>query len=228
MNYDTLIFWILLLVWGVFALAFYKRTSPSKIKTRDITLDAMFLGIIILMGAVPQLGYIQILPWLSLTLLHLPVLIGAYLFGWKRGLLYGTAFGVTSWIVALTRASGALDVLFVYPWISVLPRMLFGGLSGLLFQVLRKMPKIDKTGWACGLLSFILTCLHTGLVFLDLYIFYPTMIGAAFASTDPVAVGVGITFALAILLGMVGEASLAAIVVPVTGRALRKVEKSKE
>src|SRR5574344_1727157 len=106
MNYDTLIFWILLLLWGVFALAFYKRSSPSKIKTHDITLDAMFIGIIILMGAVPQLGYIQILPWLSLTLLHLPVLIGAYLFGWKRGLLYGTAFGVTSWIVALTRSTG--------------------------------------------------------------------------------------------------------------------------
>jgi uncharacterized membrane protein len=227
MNYDTLIFWILLLLWGVFALAFYKRSSPSKIKTHDITIDAMFLGIIILMGAVPQLGYIQILPWLSLTLLHLPVLIGAYLFGWKRGLLYGTAFGLTSWIAALTRSSGALDLLFIYPWISVLPRMLFGLLSGLLFQVMRKMPKIDKAGWMVSVASFVLTCLHTGLVFLDLYLFYPTLIAQAFASTDPVASGVKITFALAILIGMAGEASLAAVVVPVTGRALRKVEKSK-
>jgi hypothetical protein len=32
----------------------------------------MFLGIIILMGAVPQLGYIQILPWLSLDLAASP------------------------------------------------------------------------------------------------------------------------------------------------------------
>jgi uncharacterized membrane protein len=225
MNYDTLLFWILLILWGVCFLAFWKKSRPSDFKTHDITIDAMFLGIIILMGAVPQLGYIQILPWLSMTLMHLPVLIGAYLFGWKKGLLYGTAFGVTSWIVALTRASGALDVLFVYPWISVLPRMAFGLLSGLLFQLMKKTPKISKNGWAIGLAAAVLTACHTTLVFLDLYLFFPTLIGGYFASKDPVAQGIGITFVVAILLGMVGEMSLAALAVPVTGKALEKAQK---
>jgi len=225
MNYGTLLFWLLLILWGAFFLAFWKKSRPSDFKTKDITIDAMFLGIIILMGAVPQLGYIQILPWLSLTLMHLPVLIGAYLYGWKKGLFFGTAFGVTSWVVALTRASGALDLLFIYPWISVLPRMAFGLLSGLLFQLVKKTPKINKAVWPIGLASALLTACHTVLVFLDLYLCYPSLIGSYFASTSPVASGVAITFVSAILLGMVGEMTLAAIAVPVTGKALERAQK---
>jgi len=222
MNTESLLFWCLLLLWGLAFLRFYKKSSTSSIKTRDITIDAFFLGIIILMGVVPQLGYIQILPWLSLTLMHLPVLIGAYLYGWKKGLLFGTAFGLTSWIAALTRSTGALDVLFIYPWVSVLPRMLFGLVSGLLFQLLKKTPKIEKNGWVVGALAFVLTCFHTVTVFLDLYLFYPTLIGGYFASTNPVVSGLAITFVVAVALGMIGEAALAAIVVPVCGKAIRK------
>ncbi|MFA6620022.1 MAG: ECF transporter S component [Bacilli bacterium] len=227
MNLASLSFWILLIVWGLFFLRFYKKSSLSSVKTKDITIDAFFLGIIILMGAVPQLGYIQVLPWLSLTLMHLPVLIGAYLYGWKKGLLFGTAFGLTSWVAALTRSTGALDLLFIYPWVSVLPRMVFGLVSGLLFQLLKKTPKIEKNGWLVGVMAFLLTCFHTVTVFLDLYLFYPMLIGSYFASTNPVVSGVGITFLVAIALGMIGEAVLAAIVVPVSGKAIRKAMSNK-
>lgn len=227
MNIESGLFWVLLLLWTVFFIRFYRRSAPSKIKTQDIAIDAFFLGIIILMGVVPQLGYIQVLPWLSLTLMHLPVLLGAYLYGWKKGLLLGTAFGLTSWIVALVRASGALDVLFIYPWISVLPRMAFGLASGLLFQLLKKTPKIERNGWLVGTLSFLLTCFHTVTVFLDLYLFYPGLIGGFFTSTDLVVSGLGLTFAVAVALGMIGEATLAAIVVPLSGKAIRKAMSSK-
>jgi uncharacterized membrane protein len=228
MNYQSLVFWILLAVWGLLFIRVFRQTHPDHERAKDITIDAMFIAIILLMGLVPQLGYIQILPWLSLTLMHLPVLIGAYLYGWKKGALYGFFFGVTSWIVASTRSTGALDLLFIYPWISVLPRLVFGAVSGLLFQLMRKTPKIYSSGVAVGGLSFFLTCLHTVLVFADLYAFYPQMIGSYFRSGDSLTSGILITFLTAVALGMAGEASIAAIAVPVTGKALRKVQGRKK
>lgn len=47
--------------------------------------------------------------------------------------------------------------------------------------------------------------LHTGLVFLDLYVFYPDTITGLFSSTSPVAVGTVLTFTFVILLGMAGK-----------------------
>ena len=41
MNYDTLLFWLLLILWGAFFLAFWKKSRPSDFKTKDITIDAM-------------------------------------------------------------------------------------------------------------------------------------------------------------------------------------------
>jgi uncharacterized membrane protein len=223
MNYQVVVFWALFLVW-FFAFTFvYRSFYPSRLKARDVALDAMFIAIILLMGFVPQVGYITIVPGLSLTLLHLPVLIGAYLFGWKKGALYGLAFGVTSWIEAMIQG-GVFNAFFIYPWVSVLPRVLFGAISGFCFQYLKKNPKIYGSGWIVGAISFLLTCLHTGLVFADLYVFYPKEISAFFTSGNSLISGVSFTFLAVIALGMVGEASLAAILVPSTGRMMVKSE----
>lgn len=223
MNTENILFWVLLALFLLLLIAFFKKSVPPTTSAQSISKDAMFIAIILLMGLVPQLGYIQVFPWLSLTLMHLPVLLGAYLYGWKKGLLYGLAFGLTSWFVALTRASGALDVLFVYPWISVLPRLFFGFISGLLFQLVKKTPKIYRNGWAVGGLAALLSCLHTVLVFSDLYLFYPRLIQSYFSSGEPISQGIAITFLAALSLGMIGEASLAALIVPVSAKALRKV-----
>ena len=78
------------------------------------------------------------------------------------------------------------------------------------------------------MLSFFLTILHTGLVFLTLYVFYPGEIGGYFASSDPVAEGVAITFLVSVLLGALGEATLAAVMVPLIDRPLRKMESARQ
>jgi uncharacterized membrane protein len=225
MNFQIPVFWVLFILWLLFFLASYKKNYPTSLKAKDIATDAFFIAIIAVMGFIPQVGYISVTPWLSLTLCHLPVLIGAYLFGWKKGTLYGLAFGITSWIEALLTGTG-FNALFIVPWVSVLPRVVFGFLSGLTFQLLKKTPKIDGNGVAVGVISALLTCLHTVLVFLDLYAFYPSLIGSYFASSNPVAEGVALTFLGLIGLGMVGEASLAAISVPLVGKAVRKIVQS--
>lgn len=224
MSALTIVFWVVV---SLFCLAFlfvFRRFYPADYHTRDIAIDAMFVAIILIMGFVPQVGYISVLPWLSLTLMHLPVLLGAYLFGWKKGAVYGLVFGLTSWLEALSQGTG-LNALFAFPWISIIPRFLFGLISGLIFQLIRKTPKIYKNGLVIGGTSFLLTCLHTILVFADLWLFYPTLIGGYFASGEPVISGLAYTFFGVVALGMCGEALLGAIIVPTVGLLANKIAK---
>lgn len=51
---------------------------------RNIVIDALFLALILLFTYVPQIGYIQVMPTMAITTIHLVVLIGASLFGWKK------------------------------------------------------------------------------------------------------------------------------------------------
>ena len=66
--------------------------------TKDMVLTAIFAAIIMIMTFVPQLGYIN-LPLIKATLLHVPVILGSILLGWKRGAFLGFIFGFTSLIV---------------------------------------------------------------------------------------------------------------------------------
>lgn len=225
MNFNTIAFWVILLIWvALLFVTVYKESPKEKegIKVQDITFHAIMIALIAVMGFVPQAGYISFVPGVSFSLVHLPVLIGSYKKGWKGGLLYGIAFGVTSWIQALMSSTG-FNALFIVPWVSVLPRAIFGFLAGLVFDLLRKNSKLYKNVFVIAGLSFLLTITHTLLVFGDLFIFYTNTMVAYFTSSDPVAEGVTYTFAIVIALGMLGEATLAAIINPLVSKALAKV-----
>jgi uncharacterized membrane protein len=117
------------------------------------------------MGTIPSLGFVTINPTISFTLLHIPVLIGAYLFGTKGGLYYGFLFGFLSFWQANANPTGILDPFFQNPIISVLPRLLFGGLAGFGFSIVRFL---QKKQWLKDTLLSIFagffTLLHTLLV----------------------------------------------------------------
>jgi uncharacterized membrane protein len=224
MNYANVTFWAFFAVLTIvlFAVLPKAKDLDTHKRLQNLTTDAFFIAIILIMGFVPQFGYLTILPWLSLTLLHIPVLIGASLMGWKRGLLYGTIMGLTSWLEALIGASTPLDILFQLPWISVLPRAFFGLASGLVFELIRKMPKIYMKGLLEGFAAFALTVLHTVLVFADLFIFESGVIAPYFASAEPAVEGLTLTFTALIALGMLGVAAIAGLAVPTVTYGLRK------
>jgi uncharacterized membrane protein len=224
MSWQDMAFWALFALWLILFWRVFARLSPQAGSSRLLAADAMFIAIIAIMGFVPQLGYIALIPGLSLTLMHLPVLIGAYLFGWKRGFLYGLAFGITSCLEALLQGAG-LNALFIYPWVSVLPRALWGLLAGGVFQLLRKNPKIYANPAAVGGLSFLLTILHTLLVFADLFVFYGGTMAGLFASGSALIGGVAFAFAAAIALGALGEALIIAIATPIVGKGLLRLSK---
>lgn len=176
---------------------------------RSIVFDAMFLAIIAIMTAVPNVGLIQI-GFISFTLLHLPVLIGAAIFGWKRGLLYGVFFGVATLIKAISYP-GTIDFLFVNPLVSVLPRALFGLTAGLLFSLLRKMPKFYQKGIYVSVTAFVMTLFHTFLVLSILWLIYHVELDA-FLNTTTTWAGLALTGLIG--TGALIEAGIAAVITP--------------
>ena len=198
---------------------FHEEKDPRK-TIRSITSDAMIMAVILLMTFVPSIGYIQVSPFISFTLLHLPVLLGAAIGGWKKGLLFGFVFGISSYVNAF--GATGLNALFAMPWVAIPPRMLFGFLAGLVFSLLGKLSQKKGKALYLGLAAALLTAVHTVLVFTDLYLFHPETIGGLFTSTSPVGVGTTLTFSLLILIGMAGEMALAGIIIPPLVYALRK------
>lgn len=189
---------------------FPKPDADPHYKIASMTVDAIFIALLLVMTFVPSMGFIAITPFLSLTLMHLPVLLGASLFGWRKGLLYGFAFGVSSYVNALTGTG--FNALFAYPWVAIPPRAIFGLLAGIVFSLIGKLNKTGIKGIYLTLACFGLTILHTILVFGDLFLFhYDTVAGLMFSDQ---AIAARLTFAAIIGLGMLGEALLAAVVIP--------------
>ena len=131
----------------------------NKQKVREMTLLAMFIAIILVMGFVPYLGFIQI-GTASITLIHIPVLIGAVVMGRKGGMIFGLTFGMVSFFRALT--SVGLDYIFIFPWVSILPRFIFGLL---IYDVYRLLYKLIKSRIIALIIAFgLMTFIHTLMV----------------------------------------------------------------
>ncbi len=143
----------------------------NRKKILSICIDAMFLALIVLMAFTP-IGFIP-LPTISVTIIHIPVLIGAYLFGRRRGALYGLFFGAVSCIKSLQAVSSILDPFFQNPIVSVLPRLIFGYLAGLTFDIIKKfIPKQGIQQVVVIIASFALTLVHSVLVLGTLGLIY--------------------------------------------------------
>jgi len=145
-------------------------------KTRELVLNAIFIGIIALMAWVPQLGYINLFGFVGITIIHVPVIIGALTYK-KSGVILGTAFGLSSLFVALTRPTTPIDILFQNPLVSVLPRILFGLVIYYLFTVFSKT--INNKSVVIGLTAFLATLIHSVMVLSMIYIFGIEVLGGS-------------------------------------------------
>jgi len=184
---------------------------------RQMTIIAMFIAIMAVMTFVPQVGFISITPVIAFTLLHIPVLVGAYLYGWKYGTILGLAFGLLSFFRALVWPVGVLDPFFVNPLISVLPRLIFGLLAGLSFDLIKKLGKKPLRGVFLAISCFILTLLHSVMVLTMLGVFNGSEISALNAGTS-----YWILMGTTVLTNGLSEAVVAALIVPTLVFALKK------
>ncbi|MEG0686847.1 MAG: hypothetical protein RR425_06135, partial [Erysipelotrichales bacterium] len=96
------------------------------------------------MAIVPFLGFIQI-GLVTITLIHIPVLVGSLTFKNRNlALTSGLAFGLSSWMIALARPSAPTDYIFQNPIVSVIPRVLFALLAFYLYMALSKKIKNES------------------------------------------------------------------------------------
>lgn len=172
-------------------------------KTQYMSFMALFLAIQVVLVVTP-LGYLAIGP-LSLTTMHIPVIIAAILFGKKAGAQLGFVFGLTS-VINATLRPGITSFVFS-PFITVgtmsgnwtslliafVPRILLGFLAGWMFEILQKKKVNDHVSVVAGALTGAIT--NTVLVLLGIYAFF----GAPYAQ----AVGISYTALVGVLLGVV-------------------------
>jgi len=152
-----------------------KSLKTQRERILEITTLAMFTGIIIAMIFVPYLGFITLFGIPSITLIHIPVLIGGAMLGRKAGVFLGLVFGIGSFLRALT--SVGFDYLFIFPWVSILPRVVFGLL---IFDVCRLFQKWIKLRVAALSVAFlVLTVIHTLMVLPLLVATFPMALGNA-------------------------------------------------
>ena len=135
--------------------------------TRELTLNALFITVVLVMSLVPNFGIIQI-GLIAIQVIHIPVIIAGLVLGFKSGVLNGFVFGVSTLIVALTRASSPFDLLFVNPLVSVLPRIIFGISIGALAGLLGNFIKNDIVKY--GSVAFLSSLIHSIAVFIAVYV----------------------------------------------------------
>lgn len=188
-------------------------------RTRVLVYNALLIAIVIVLATVPNIGFIQI-GTVAITIIHIPVIIAAILFGYKSALLIGLAFGVSSMLVAMSRGAVG-DILFINPMVSVVPRIIFALLTSLFYNLLGV---IKNDSVRIGATAFVSSLAHSVMVFFAMYL--SITMGFAPAFNEWITGGFsGFVILIVASLGVqtIGEALLATIVsIPVV-KALRKV-----
>ena len=131
------------------------KQNQRKKYIETIVIMGVLLGIIILMAFTP-LGYLPIGP-VSITLLMIPVAIGAISLGEKGGIFLGFAFGMTSFVQCFGKDFfgtylAQQNVVFTFI-MCVLMRTLAGYIAALIYKVLSKAK-----------VPVFISCAATGLV----------------------------------------------------------------
>ena len=181
-------------------------------KTSDMVKMALFVALIILLSITP-LGYIP-LGAINATTIQMPVIIGAVLFGWKKGAVLGGVFGITSllkntiqpnltsfvfspFVPVFGEESGSLWAIVI----SLVPRIMIGVTAAFVFMLLKI--KINKT-IASAAAGFCGSLINTVLVMGGIWLFFGESYSAAkdiaysalLATVSATITGAGITEAI--------------------------------
>ena len=188
-------------------------------KLRRSTLLALFGTIVIVQNLVPVLGNIPIGP-LSITLIHITVIVAAIVLGPVQGMIIGGIWGMITFVRAFIWPTSPLAVIcFTNPLISVLPRILVGVVAGYGFLWMKKHVS-ERKSMVIAAMAGSMT--NTLLVLGQIYLSYHNQAPRLYA--------VDVRQLLPYLLGVVGtngipEMLVAAVSVPLIATALLKVLK---
>jgi len=183
-----------------------------------MTVISMLVAILIIQTFVPILGYIPLGP-IDVTIVHITVILTAVLFGKNMGLIIGTTWGLLSLIRAYTQPT-PFNVVFLNPLISVLPRLLVGWISALVFRALSKK---ETKRWHYSVTALIGTLLNTILVLGGIYLFAGETYANALGVSESALLGaLGITFATNGVIEVIASMIILPLVSLPIARALKR------
>ena len=208
------------------------KNNKEKMGTRWMVSVALMAAIIIVLANTP-LGMIQ-LPIIKATTVHIPVIIGAILFGPLAGAFLGGVFGICS-LISNTMAPTLLSFAFSpflasnlagvlkALWISVGCRILIGVAAGWIWILFRKI-KLN-TYVALAITGFAGSMVNTIMVMGSIYF----LLAQQYAEAKEVAV----TAVFGLIMGTVTasgipEALAAAVLVAVIGKVLMRLTASSQ
>ena len=123
----------------------------SQERTRKIAIIGVMGAISIVLG-MTRLGFIPWFSGASLTVMHIPAIIGAIIEGPFVGAAIGLIFGLFSMLQAAIAPTGPTDVWFTNPMLAVLPRLFIGPVAYLVWKALSRwqVPALITAGieWA--------------------------------------------------------------------------------
>lgn len=193
--------------------------NTQKNKTYRIAILGILSAFIIVQTFVPFLGNIPIPP-LNPTIIHITVIVAAFVLSTKDGMLVGLVWGLARMVKAYTLPASPLDLLlWTNPVIAVVPRVMVGLVAGLVFHAFLKR-KQEKRGMVIAAVLGSLT--NTVLVLGFIALFYGNEYATAL-NVDP-------SNLLKVLAGIVatngiGEAVAAGLIAPFIATALMKVRR---
>lgn len=184
-------------------------------KSYRITIRAILMAFIFVQGMVPFLGFIPI-GFISLTIIHITVIVAAITLGTKDGMFVGLVWGLTTMIRAWTMPTTPLDTLiFTNPLVSVLPRILVGLVAGFVFSFLYK--KTKSTFLPTIVAATLGTLTNTILVLGSMGLLYTAPVAAQYGTT---ANGLFAVLAVAVLTNGIPEVIGAVIITPMITKAI--------
>ena len=201
--------------------------KTQKTNVRYMATLAMLCGVLLVMG-MTGIGFIP-LPVIKATTMHIPVILGAVLLGWKGGAILGAVFGLCSIWANITTPSalsfafspvlagemGGFAGVLASLWTALCCRILLGVIAGTLWSLLKKWNVHDFA--ALPVTAAVATVCHSLLVM--------GSIGTLFAPQYAEAKSVAVDAVFGLAMGVVAtsgipEAIAAVILVTAIGKAL--------
>ena len=190
-------------------------------RTFQMVLSAMFIAMIILQSFVPFLGNIPIVA-LNITIIHITVIVGGIVLGPRAGFLFGFTWGVCSLILAYTSANILSFMIFTNPLISILPRLLMGGLVALFYHKTTKLIASDRLRMAVS--GFLGSIMNTVFVLSSIYL----LMGNQYAELKGKTVAELPLFLMSVVMtNGVPEALAATVVTPIIASILVTIYKKR-
>ena len=136
-----------------------EKINRPRISTRRIAVAGVMSAFSILLSLIPSLGYIPVPPLpITITTMHVPVIVAAILEGPVVGAIVGLIFGLSSMYTAATIFAG-LPTAFVFlnPLVSVMPRILIGIAAHYAHVGVKKIVNNRSAGIVVGAIAGTLT-----------------------------------------------------------------------